>query len=265
MTDVYKYVNRTNTTLTVGLYVIPPYGSVTLGFADDFLDRVDGTLLDKYKNQEPRQDPSEFNYYQPVVSNQKFDGIKLNIDNPQFGWHDLLSPTIPYTGPANESPTFTEFVTDIHAYQFKVGDKSYHQFHIPHDYAPGTDLYIHVHWLHTSLGVQPNSLVTWEFASTYAKGYQQQAFNSEAKLLQVSEVANTTPLTHHISETKLTVAGGDATHLDTNQIETDGLIVVRTKLHTNNTSAPRLFMLFCDVHYQSTGIPTKNKNYNFWT
>lgn len=263
MTDVYKYVNRTNATLTVGVYVIEPYDSVTLEFADDFLDRVDGTLLDKYKNGEARQDPSEFNYYQPVLSSEKYDGIKLNIGDPQFGWHDLLSPTTPYTGPANESPTFTEFVTDIHAYQFKVGDKSYHQFHIPHDYAPGTDLYIHVHWLQTSGLVQPNSVVTWEFASTYAKGYQQQMF-SQPKLLQVSQTANQTPLIHHISETKLTIAGGDTTHLDTNQIETDGLIVVRTKLHANGMPV-NPFMLFCDVHYQSTGIPTKNKNYNFWT
>jgi hypothetical protein len=263
MANIYKYVNRTNTELSTQNYTIPPYGALVFTNSTiPELDRIDGTLVDKYLNGEARQDPDEFNYYQPVISNEQGDGIKLNIDNPQFGWHDLLSPTTPYTGPANTAPTFNEFVTDVHAYQFKVGDKSYHQFHIPHDYAPGTDMYIHVHWLHNNESVLANSTVIWEFASTYAKGYEQQAFN-EPKLLQVSQVANQTPLMHHISEIKLTVSGGSATQLDTDQIETDGLIIVRTMLHTNGTPDD-LFMLYTDLHYQSTGIPTKNKNYNFW-
>ena len=263
MPNIYKYLNKSPEVLTTTNFSIAPYGQIVSEQTIPELDKLDGTLLEKFINGEPRQDPSEFNYYQPVISNEKYDGIKLNIDDPNFGWHDLLSPTIPYTGPANESPTFEEFVTDVHAYRFKVGDKSYHQFHIPHDYAPGTDLYIHTHWLSTSNSIEPNSTVIWEFASTYAKGYEQQVFNTP-KLLQVSKVASTTPLIHHISEIKLSVSGGSSTQLDSDQIETDGLIIVRTKLHTNNTPS-NLFMLFCDLHYQSTGIPTKNKNYNFWS
>lgn len=262
MTQVYKYLNKSPTqTIVVGSYTILPYHAFYSNEPVPELERLDGTLLDKYLNGEARQDPAVFNYYQPVISSEKGDGIKLNIDNPQYGWHDLLSPTTPYSGPATYTPSFEDMVTDLPRYRFKVNDRSYHEFHIPHDYAPGTDLYIHVHWV---LNTAPSlgGTTTWEFGTTYAKGYSQQSFN-QLKYLSVSQVASITPLVHHIAEVKLSVSGGSASQLDSIDIETDGLILVRTKLHAN-TCGSDPFMLFCDLHYQSTNLATKNKNYNFW-
>lgn len=71
---------------------------------------------------------------------------------------------------------------------------------------------------------------------------------------------------HYISEVKLSTVGGSASTLDTNLLEPDGLIPVRTSLLANPISpSTDPFMLFCDIHYQTTGVPTKNRNYEFWT
>lgn len=260
--DVYKYVNKSNTTITVGAITIAPYGEYISNTTVAELDKIDGTLLDKYFNQQARQDPAEFNYYRPVISNTKGDGIQLDITSPTFGWHDLLSPTIIYEGASSNKPNFNVLVGGIRKYQFLVNDESFHEFHIPHDYLPGSDLYIHVHWTHNS-GASPTGSTTWQFESTYAKGYSQQAFSS-TKLLTVNQSIVSTALTHHIAEVKFSTSGGTASTLNSLDIETDGLILTRTSL-ISNTTGVNPFMLFCDVHYQTTGIATKNRNYNFWT
>lgn len=264
MPDVYKYLNRTSNTITIGQYTIAPQQGVLSNSPIRELDRVDGTLVDVFVNQEPRspQNPAEFNYYQPIISNEKGDGIKLDIINPVFGWHDLLSPTTIYEGAASNKPTFNTLVGGIRKYQFVVNDESFHEFHIPHDYAPGTDMYIHVHWTHNSGSVTGGS-TTWGFEHTYAKGYSQMTFGT-TKTISVTQAAATAALTHHIAEVKLTVTSGSATQQNSDLIETDGLLLVRTYLQANTTGV-NPFMMFCDLHYQSTNLATKNKNFNFWT
>lgn len=263
MADLYRYINTSNTrTITTTNYTIGPTEQVLSATTIPELDRLDGTLLDKYLNGAAREDPSQFNYYQPVLSPSKGDGIKLNIENPQYAWEDYLSSTTPYSGPEAHAPSFEEFLPGINKYRFKAGDRSYHEYHILHDYAPSTDMYIHVHWAHNSASVTGGS-TTWEFTVTYAKGYSQQVFHTP-KILTVTQDVVNTPLTHQIAETKLSVVGGSATQLNSSDIETDGIILVQTKL-LNNTTGTNPFMMFCDIHYQSTGLGTKNKNFNFWT
>lgn len=260
--DVYRYVNRTNHVITTTNYTIPIAGEyISYNAPVAELDRLDGTLVDKYKNLVPRQDPSEFNYYHPVVSNEKGDGLLLDINSPTAGWHDLLSATTVDRDNASSMPNFAVLVGGIKKYQFDVNDESFHNFHLPHDYLPGSDIYIHVHWTHNSGAVTSGS-TTWNFEATYAKGYSQSQFNAPVNL-QVTQAVVTTPLTHQIAEIKLSTPGGSASQLNSNLLETDGLILVRTSL-VSNTMGVAPFMLFCDVHYQSTGIPTKNRNYNFW-
>lgn len=261
--DIYKYVNRRPYQITVGTIVIPPYGEyISYNQTVPELDRVDGVLVDKHFNAAFRQEPVEFNYYQPVISHEKGDGIKLNADNPQFGWHDLLSPITIDSGAATGKPTFSTLVGSIKKYQFKVGDHSFHQFHLPHDYLPGSDLYIHVHWTHNSAEVLGGQ-TTWSFEATYAKGYNQSQFNTPVTTTVTQQVV-TTPLTHQIAETKLSTLGGTGGLLDSAAIETDGLVLVKTTLQAS-TLAVDPFMMYCDIHYQSTGRPTKNKNADFWT
>lgn len=261
--DIYRYINRTNQLVTTTNYTIPIGGEyISYNYPVAELDRLDGTLVDKYKNMAPRQDPGEFNYYNPVVSSEKGDGLLLNIQDPKSGWHDLLSSTTVDRDNASKMPDFAIFTGSIKKYQFAINDESFHSYHLPHDYLPGSNIYIHVHWTHNSALVTGGS-TTWNFEVSYAKGYNQSTFNTPVNLTVTQAVVNT-PLTHQIAETQLSISGGSATQLDSDLLETDGLILVKTSL-IGNTTGTAPFMLFCDIHYQSTGIPTKNKNYNFWS
>lgn len=261
MTDVYKYVNHSSTnTITTSNYNIGPKGEVVSYSVIPELDKLDGTLLSKYLNQEARQDPVEFNYYRPILSSEKGDGIRFNIDTPDFGWHDMLSPITIDLGSASNKPTFATFIGNIKKYQFKVGDESFHSYHVLHDYAPNTDMYIHTHWTHNT--AVSGGYVKWRFEATYSKGYNQDQFDTPV-VIEVTQNASTTPYTHHIAETKLSSSEGAGGKLVSEDIETDGLILVKTSL-VENTTGVDPFMMFCDIHYQSTGIPTKNKNFNFW-
>lgn len=266
--DIYKYVNQRPYSITVAGITIPAYGEyISYNNPVLELDKVDGVLVDKHYNGSYRQDPVEFNYYQPVLSNLKGDGIKLNSENPQFGWHDLLSPTTIYEGAAAHKPTFEVFAGTIRAYQFDVGDESFHEFHIPHDYVPGTDVWIHAHWTYNGTAVTSGS-VTWQWDASLAKGYGQGVYNTPVSV-SVTQAAPLVPLTHMIASVKLSSAGGGA-FIDTNLIEPDALIKTRLTLLNNTMSgAKKPFMSFSDMHYQSTNIPTKNpistQQKDFWS
>ena len=260
--NYYKYVNRTANTIVIGNYTIPPFDGIVSPVTIPSLDHMDGVLVDKYIDGVPILDTIEYNYNHPVVSHAKGDGLLLNKDNPQSGWHDLLSATTVDRDNASSMPTFAVFRGAIKKYQFDVNDESFHNFHLPHDYLPGSPLYIHVHWTHNS-GAVVGGHVDWTFEVTYAKGYSQQTFPI-TKSLTVRQNAVLTPYTHQIAETQLSIAGGSATQLDSNELETDGLILVRTSLTANTTGAAP-FMMFCDLHYQSTNLPTLNRNFNFWS
>jgi hypothetical protein len=136
-------------------------------------------------------------------------------------------------------------------------------FHILHDYVPGTDIYLHTHWAHNSATVTSGS-VTWEFESSYAKGHNQAAFPA-SKVITVTQNASTAQYQHMIAEIAITNNGGDATRIDRNIIETDGIIMVRCRLTANSINGtPEPFLFLVDAHYQSTGVPTKNKAPNFF-
>lgn len=263
MADFYRYVNRTNQSITIGDIVLTPYGGYGSNSSVPALDALDGVLVDKYINGTASVNLVEYNSTHPVVSQVKGHGLKLGIDNPTFGWHDMLSPTMIYEGAAAHKPTFEVLVGNIRAYQFSELDESFHNFHILHDYVPNSEMYIHVHWTQATIPSTAGNL-TWEFEVSYAKGYDQQGFTSPTKVITVQQPSVTSARLHKIAETKLATPSGTGGLLDSEQIETDGLILVRTRLLTN-TSNVDPHMLFCDIHYQSTGIPTKNKNFNFWS
>lgn len=260
--NFHKYVNRTGNTIVIGNYTIPPYDGIVSPVTIPDLDKMDGILVDKYVDGVAILDTIEYNYNHPVVSPAKGDGLLLDRHAPASGWHDLLSATTVDRDNASSMPTFAVLTGSIKKYQFDVGDETFHHFHMPHDYLPGSDMYIHVHWTHNS-GALTGGSTTWQFEITYAKGYAQGQFNTP-KIITVTQDVVTTPLTHQIAEIKFSIPNGDATHIDSNLLETDGLILVKASLISNSIGA-NPFMMFCDCHYQSTNIPTKNRNFNFWT
>lgn len=197
-----------------------------------------------------------------IYSGTTGEGVKVDISTPTFGWHDILGD-IKIRGIAATDPTYPIYRNNIRAYQFAVNDVVWNEFHIPHDYVPSTDLYIHVHWSHTSAAVTSGS-ITWSFEITYAKGHDQAPFPA-TKTITVTQTASTTQYQHMIAEVAFTAATADATHFDRDDIEIDGLVLVATTLTANTiTAATDPFVHFIDIHYQSTCLSSKNKAPNFY-
>lgn len=194
-------------------------------------------------------------------------GIKIDTASPDYGWADL--PGVIHTDPAGlNNPTMNNYIGGIYEPQFSENDESMVRFHLPHDYAMGTDLFIHAHWSHNSALVTGGSC-TFAFETTCAKGHDQAAF-MPTKTVSIIQNASTVQYQHMIAETSLTVSGGSVTQFDTADNEPDAMFICRFYLDSNDMTVsgggiPEPFVHMFDLHYQTTGIATKQKSPNFWT
>lgn len=196
-------------------------------------------------------------------------GIKVDsLGTPSYPWHDING--VLYTD-ANDvdNAALTAYRGGIKAHQFvaNVSD-AYVDFHIPHDYVMGSEIYIHVHWSHNSTLVTGGT-VTWGIEAMYSKGHNQAAFG-EPVLITFAQPASSIQYQHLIAETAASTPGGSAVQLDTSLLEPDGVIQCRVYLDSNDMTvsggvAPDPFVHFVDIHYQSTSIGTKQRSPDFWT
>lgn len=191
-------------------------------------------------------------------------GIKVDTSSAGFPWHDMIG-NVSIRGIGGKDPAYNVYRGGIRGYQFSVNDEVFIEFHIPHDYAPGTDLYLHFHWSNKDSRVTGGT-VTWGAEVSYAKGHDQAAFSSPITATVVG-TASDTQYQHIITEFQLSAASPSATQLDSDIIEVDGLILMRAYLSANNLTgfADEPFLHFVDIHYQSTNIGTKQKAPPFWT
>lgn len=184
-----------------------------------------------------------------IVSKSSGTGIKVDLLSPTWGWRDILGQ-ITAKGVGATDPVLNTFITNIKMYQFTVNDEVWITYHLPHDYVPGTDLFIHAHWAITTTAVET---VTWGFDVSYAKGFTQAFFPATINKT-VALATNGTAHEHYISEVQITGAGA----LTLADIEVDGLILARVYLSAN-TGAVEPFLFTADIHYQSNNIGTKQK------
>ena len=177
------------------------------------------------------------------------------INEFDTGWRDITSEVkIRGTGPTD--PSWTQIgATPFWAYQFSVGDKCWHTFHIPHDYKKGTDIHIHVHWLPD--GTNTNS-VKWQFTYSYAHGHNQAAFDFTGTVVTAEQTVGGTQYQHYVTES----AGITVTDM-----EPDGLLEVVVERITNGATdnTDDIFVLTNDVHYQSNNRGTLNRSPDFYT
>lgn len=200
------------------------------------------------------------------VTGEPGNGIRLGQTGGGVGyaWHDLHSTLhTDNTTPAT-LPQFVPYRGGIKGRVFEEGDEAYIEFHIPHDYVPNSEIFIHAHWSHNVADVTAGS-VTWGFELTYAKGHNQAAFSAPI-LVSVSQNANPTQYQHMVAETSITSMSGSGTTFAVNVIEPDGVLMCRVYLDSNDMvgTSPLPFLHFVDLHYQSTNVGTRSKTPNFW-
>ena len=198
-----------------------------------------------------------------IFPNTKGVGIKISGTTSDFGWHDIIGNVTAGQG----TSSYQNYIGNIKQAQFSEGEDAYIGFHIPHDYLPNSPIYIHAHWSHNS-SVVTGGTVTWGFETIYAKGHNQSAFDLPV-IITVAQAVSIIPYQHLIAETVASTVGGSPVLLDTSNIEVDGIIQTRLYLDSNdiqtsNASIVKPFVHFVDIHYQSTGLPTKNRAPNFW-
>tara|TARA_S200002703_G_scaffold160057_1_gene176393 strand:+ start:2148 stop:2849 length:702 start_codon:yes stop_codon:yes gene_type:complete len=202
-----------------------------------------------------------------LAPKEKTKGIRIDPTTPDFGWHDIIGQLHVDEDDATNKANFATYRGSIKARQFGATSEAFVDFHIPHDYYEGSPIYINVHWSHTSSTLTGGS-VTWGMETMYAKGHDQAAFAAPVTIT-VAQTANTTQYQHMIAETAASTAGGSGVQLDTNLLEVDGVIQCRIYLDSNDltdsVTVPDPFVHFVDIHYQSTGLPTKSREPDFYT
>jgi hypothetical protein len=211
------------------------------------------------------------NYFPAGLVVGKAAGLGAKVDTavPTYGWKDIIGPIYPKAIGAG-SPTRAIYQAGEHVgeWSFAQADVCDFDLHIPHDYAPNTDLFIHLHWSHTGTTISGNAV--FDFYTKYAKGHNQANFTAEKNqniTYATTDVATTPQYRHRIDEVQLSTPGGSAGLLDTSAIEPDGLVLgtlVLTGLPTLGGGG-KLFIHFADIHYQSTSVgATKQRAPNFY-
>lgn len=178
-----------------------------------------------------------------------------------LGWRDNVVQFEVDIGDVN-APVLNVFLGNIKAYTFFAGEltEANAAWHIDHDYALGTKLYMHVHWVCPTTDI---GTVRWGFEYTVAKGHQQQAFPTTTTVY-VEQTTTGVANMHYVGEVSEANAI-DGLALD---IEPDTLIMVRCfrdGAHANDTLNADVFGLMMDLHYQADRATTPFKAPNFLT
>lgn len=194
-------------------------------------------------------------------------GIEVDVDSPTFGWRDIIGSVQPKAQGAGTPARAVYAGGALGQYAFVANDVCDFEFHIPHDYVPGTDIYFHVHWSHNGTTISGSAAFTMSHA--YAKGHNQALFPAEKTLVityPTVDLATTPQYRHRIDEAAISGAVASASVMDRSLIEVDGLLLVSLSLSSLPTlgGGGKLFIHTCDLHYQSTNIGTKQKAPGFY-
>lgn len=171
------------------------------------------------------------------------------------GWRDIVTQIV-VRGTGSTDPTWAQIGGgNFFAYTFDINDRAWMGFHVPHDIVPGSDIHFHAHWLPS--GTDP-AVVKWEFAYTYAKGFNQEAMNATGTIVTAEQLAPGVALQHMVTETDAVTIPG--------LTEPDGIIYCRIRRITNGgtDNTDTIFLLTTDVHYLSNSLATPNKAPDFY-
>lgn len=202
---------------------------------------------------------------------QDVEGIetRFGIVEHELGWKDLIGDVSPKSTGSGR-PTLEAFTNNVRWFSYAANDKGDIVFHIPHDYAPGTDLFVHVHWSHN--GTSISGSFDMRLHVTYAKSHLQDIYPADKEphvLLSGLNLTNSPQYHTRIDEIQLSTPGGSATQLDTDLIEPDGLILMHYNIDVvpsiSGGTSPRPFIFAIDIHYQTDRRATVGKLPDFNT
>lgn len=208
------------------------------------------------------------NLFKGNVDLSKVAGSGILIEGA-YCWKDLIGDITPRAG-TSAAPLLKNFIDNVRDWSYSANDAGDTRFHMPHDYMPGSDMFIHVHWAHNGTDIIGEFNV--EFYATYAKGHQQAAFSSTVNptvTVANLSIVNCPQYMHRIDEVQLSAIGGGTTRLNTSNLEVDGIILINyvvtsipSIIGSISTNTPFIFNI--DLHYQSTNVGTKNKAPSFY-
>lgn len=202
-----------------------------------------------------------------ILPTQSGYGIKHGTQaTNDWGWRDIIGEVAPKTTGAG-TPARALIQGNVGAYAFALNDVCDFVMHMPHDLVPGSHLFWHLHWLHNGTDITGTFEAT-NYAS-YAKGHNQANIPAEVAPLityNTVDLATTPRYRHRIDEVQISASSPSATQIDSDDLEPDGILLVTAKVTQLPTvTGGSLFILFGDLHYQSTMGGTKNKAPNFFT
>jgi len=196
-------------------------------------------------------------------------GIKVDPAAPTFPWVDLIGFVQPNTStPPTTQPSREVFRTGVNALEYDADDEMDIVFHVPHDWVPGSDSFVHLHWAHNGTAISGDFIASINV--TYSSRDGATVFPAATTLVPISvstpDVATIPQYMHYVTEIPLTTASPSAAEIDSDDIEVDGMFLVTVKTTTVPTiTGGHLFIFTGDIHYQSTGIGTKNNAAPFYT
>ena len=196
-------------------------------------------------------------------------GIKVYTVAHIFGWLYFLGYFSKKTAGEND-PDYSDYAAiGIYRYQFKnnILTEIFNDYHIPHDYVPGTEVHVHIHWSQTTIDTGGPAAAPgdakWYFGANYSRGHDRGAFPAGVTTVSVTQTASGTIRKHMIAEVQLSTGG----QIGGQDLEPDGVVTVRTYRDASDvadTLDQRPWVHHIDLHYQSTNIATKDKTPDFY-
>jgi hypothetical protein len=200
----------------------------------------------------------------PATTYQTRSGVSVDEDGYILlrpGWRDNLASFSQGRIAGANVPTWSQVVGGIYAYDFSptAMNEIWLNFHVDHDYCPGSVMYPHVHFLPSDNNA---GVVRWGIEYMVAKGHGQQAFpgSTTTVYLDVPVAANSLR-NHIISETSLVDA------IPATNLEPDAVILCRyfrDAAHGNDTYGAKVWGIYGDLHYLSDRLSTASKAPDFY-
>jgi hypothetical protein len=183
-------------------------------------------------------------------------------DSPDSPWRSIVCDIRP-DGTGETDPSLAVFYSILKGYLFAVGDQVWLRFKIPHDYKPGTDIYLAIDWNHISAGVTGGNM-TFQIDFAYGKAHGDTGgFGNVYSIAIVGSAGVWYQLM--TAESVISDAVGTS-KINHGLLEPDGIILMRLIVTANNMTGdqPGVFIHKASVNYQSTNVGTPSKDPDFW-